>query len=160
MVKKIDLKGYKTSQDFKRLKELLDAGYWIIILWRHDPMGTLFPEIARKVPHIDGGVDGDWYSIGTWGYFPTINTDPFEVAVARYGISYVEPVEGRGKLTVPAIKEEVKRRLGFFKDQLIGQSPEDLPRHYSLVGGQNALKGVVDFIEKEGGDETEERKGE
>lgn len=45
------------------------------------------------------------------------------------------------------IHKEVSRRLGIIKDQLIGQSPEDLERHYRLIGQQDALKGILDFIE-------------
>ena len=92
-MEQIKLKGYKTSRDFSRLKELLDNGYWVVILWEHDTTKNIFPDIARRVPHIDGGVDGDWYSIGFWGYFPTINTDPFEVFCKRIGFTYIDPKE-------------------------------------------------------------------
>lgn len=87
----IRLKGYRTSRDFTRLKELLDNGYRVVILWEHDTTKNIFPDIARRVPHIDGGVDGDWYSVGIWSYFPTLNTDPFEVFCTRIGFTYIDP---------------------------------------------------------------------
>lgn len=87
----INLKGYKTSQDFSRLKELLDNGHWVVILWEHDTTKNIFPDIARRVPHIDGGVDGDWYSVGCWGYFPTLNTDTFPVFCKRINFTYIDP---------------------------------------------------------------------
>ena len=49
--------------------------------------------------------------------------------------------------SVDTIRNEVKRRIGFIKDQLIGQSPEDLPRHYRLIGEQDALRGILSFID-------------
>lgn len=41
---------------------------------------------------------------------------------------------------------EIRRRYGIVYDRLIGQSPEDLPRHYRLIGQQEALKGLLNFI--------------
>lgn len=41
---------------------------------------------------------------------------------------------------------EVRRRYGIVKDQLIGQSPEDLPKHYRLIGQQDAFAGLLKFI--------------
>lgn len=41
---------------------------------------------------------------------------------------------------------EVRRRYGIVKDQLIGQRPEDLPRHYTLMGQQEALRSLLNFI--------------
>ena len=91
----IKLKGYRTSKDFTRLKKLLDSGHTVVILWVHDTTKNLFSDLARRVPHIDGGVDGDWYSLGSWGYFPTLNSDPFECFCARLGFSYIDPEDTR-----------------------------------------------------------------
>lgn len=41
---------------------------------------------------------------------------------------------------------EIRRRFGIVYDQLIGQSPEDLPRHYTLMGQQEALRSLLNFI--------------
>jgi hypothetical protein len=49
--------------------------------------------------------------------------------------------------TLETIKAEIERRSSFIKDQLIGQSPEDLPRHYRLIGQQDAFKGMLQFLE-------------
>lgn len=50
-------------------------------------------------------------------------------------------------MTVEDIKQEIKRRLSFVHDALIGQSPEDLERHWRLMGAQDAFKGMLKFIE-------------
>ena len=50
-------------------------------------------------------------------------------------------------MTVEDIKQEIKRRLSFVYDALIGQSPEDLERHWRLMGAQDAFKGMLKFIE-------------
>lgn len=87
------MKGYKTSKDYGRLKELLDADYIVVVLWVHDATKNLFSDIARRVSHIQGGVDGDWYSIGVWSYFPTINRESFEDYCASKGFSFIVPEE-------------------------------------------------------------------
>lgn len=50
-------------------------------------------------------------------------------------------------MTVEDIKQEIKRRLSFVHDALIGQSPEDMERHWRLMGAQDAFKGMLKFIE-------------
>lgn len=50
-------------------------------------------------------------------------------------------------MTVEDIKQEIKRRLSFVHDALIGQSPEDMERHDKLIGAQDAFKGMLKFIE-------------
>ena len=45
--------------------------------------------------------------------------------------------------------KELRRRLGIIKDQLVGQSPEDLPRHYRLIGQQDALRGILNFLNED-----------
>lgn len=52
--------------------------------------------------------------------------------------------------TAKEIRTEVLFRMGLVKDNLIGQSPEDLPRHYKLIGMQEALHGLLEFIEEDG----------
>lgn len=47
------------------------------------------------------------------------------------------------------IKNEIARRLSFVRDALVGQSPEDLERHYKLMGAQEAYKGLLDFISEQ-----------
>ena len=49
-------------------------------------------------------------------------------------------------LTNDALIMEIRRRYGIIKDQLIGQSPENLPRHYRLIGQQEAFKGLLKFL--------------
>lgn len=87
------MKGYKTSKDYKKLKELLDNGYTVVVLWVHSTTRRLFAGIARRVPHIQGGVDGDWYSLDSWSYFPTIDKAPFEEKCKSVGFSFIEPEE-------------------------------------------------------------------
>ena len=50
-------------------------------------------------------------------------------------------------MTVEDIKQEIKRRLSFVHDALIGQSPEDMERHWRLMGAQDAFKRMLKFIE-------------
>lgn len=49
-------------------------------------------------------------------------------------------------MTVEEIKAEIERRQSFVHDELIGQSPEDLERHYKLIGQQEAFLGLLKFI--------------
>lgn len=51
-------------------------------------------------------------------------------------------------MTVEDIRKEIARRQSFIHDALIGQSPEDLERHYKLIGAEEAYKGLLDFIHK------------
>ena len=51
-------------------------------------------------------------------------------------------------MTVEDIRKEIARRQSFIHDALIGQSPEDLERHWRLMGAQEAYKGLLDFIHK------------
>ena len=87
------MKGYRTSKDYKKLKELLDKGYIVVLLWVHDATSNLFAGIARRVPHIQGGVDGDWYSLDSWSYFPTINRETFEEYCQGRGFTFILPEE-------------------------------------------------------------------
>ena len=46
------------------------------------------------------------------------------------------------------IRKEIARRQSFIHDALIGQSPEDLERHWRLMGAQDAFKGMLQFIDE------------
>lgn len=54
------------------------------------------------------------------------------------------------KIEIEDVEREIRRRLSFVKDELIGQSPEDLERHWRLMGAQDAfnwlLKWCNDYI--------------
>lgn len=56
-------------------------------------------------------------------------------------------------MTIEDLKFEIKRRLSFVKDELIGQSPEDSWRHYRLIGMQDAFNGLLKFIQESAQDE-------
>lgn len=43
---------------------------------------------------------------------------------------------------------EIEKRLSIIKDQLIGQSPEDLERHYKLIGQEDALKSLLKYMQE------------
>lgn len=49
-------------------------------------------------------------------------------------------------MTVEDIRKEIARRQSFIHDALIGQSPQDLVRHYKLIGQQEAFLGLLKFI--------------
>lgn len=51
-------------------------------------------------------------------------------------------------MTVEDIRKEIARRQSFIHDALIGQSPEDLERHWRLMGAQDAFKGLLQFIDE------------
>lgn len=51
------------------------------------------------------------------------------------------------KITVEDIRKEIARRQSFIHDALIGQSPEDMERHYRLIGAQDAFNGLLEFID-------------
>ena len=42
---------------------------------------------------------------------------------------------------------EIRRRKSIVKERLIGQSLDDLSRHYALIGMQDAFNGLLSFIE-------------
>lgn len=67
-----------------------------------------------------------------------------------HGESEIECFESFGSGYIRAlsdVRKEIQRRISILKDQLIGQSPEDLKRHYKLIGAQDAFKGMLKFIE-------------
>ena len=88
------MKGYSTSNDFKKLKELLDDGYLVVLVWAHSTTRSLFSGIAKRVLSKHGSNDGDWYSLDCWSYFPTINKESFEDYCKSKGFSFILPEEG------------------------------------------------------------------
>lgn len=44
------------------------------------------------------------------------------------------------------ITQEIEWRISILKDQLVGQSPEDLERHYKLIGKKDALESILKYI--------------
>lgn len=52
------MKEYKTSKDYKQLKELLDAGRTIIVLWQEKVMKREFQRAFAAFK------DGDYYYLG------------------------------------------------------------------------------------------------
>lgn len=68
-----------------------------------------------------------------------------------HGESEVECFEGFGDGYMRAfsdVREEISRRISILKDQLIGQSPEDLERHYKLIGKKDALESLLKYMQE------------
>lgn len=86
------MNGYKTSQDFNLFKKLLDEGYSIIIIWRHDITKNFFAAVTQK---IKGNGVADWYDLGEWTYFPGIDygtlEDKWNYLVKTYDYKFVVP---------------------------------------------------------------------
>lgn len=61
--------------------------------------------------------------------------------VYRVGIKVAE-------MAIDMMRKEIARRQSFIHDALIGQSPEDLERHWRLMGAQDAFKGMLQFIQE------------
>ena len=72
--------NYKTSKDYKRLKELLDKGQWVIVL--HSGVS---PHIARKI-------DGIKYCY-TLGYLDDSTERGFFKLCRTLEIEFIEPNE-------------------------------------------------------------------
>lgn len=51
-------------------------------------------------------------------------------------------------MTAQEIRDVVAYRLSILHDRLIGQSPEDLPGHYRLIGEQDALRSLLKYIDE------------
>lgn len=60
--------------------------------------------------------------------------------VYRVGIKVAE-------MAFEIMRNEIARRQSFIHDALIGQSPEDLERHWRLMGAQDAFTGLLKFID-------------
>lgn len=68
-----------------------------------------------------------------------------------HGESEIECFESFGSGYIRAfsdVREEIQRRIAILKDQLIGQSPEDLAWHYKLIGKKDALEGLLKYMQK------------
>ena len=61
-------------------------------------------------------------------------------------------------MSIEDIRKEIARRQSFVHDALIGQSPEDLERHWRLMGAQDAFKGLLQFIEENNQKQTDMQK--
>ena len=107
------MKGYKTSKDYKRLKELLDKGYEVVcfitydFLWRsqepHEPM--MVTDICRaKFIKREQNRENDVYVIGVRGlsyitFWPNSNIYDFtfEDRCKAENIEFIEPTEEEKK---------------------------------------------------------------
>ena len=68
-----------------------------------------------------------------------------------HGESEIECFEGFGAGYQRAffdVRKEITRRISILKDQLIGQSPEDLERHYKLIGKKDALESLLKYMQE------------
>lgn len=76
------MRGYKTSKDYKRLKELLDSGKKVIVICEEEYLG--FGTYEKDT--------GDYYFGGRIGitYF---SPDEFEKKCARDRLEFIEPTE-------------------------------------------------------------------
>ena len=83
--------NYNTSNDYKRLKELLDGGNIVVILWVHVPTMRLFSGIAKRVEPIRGGIKTPWYSIDCWIYCPTMNKETFDEFCKKKQFVFIVP---------------------------------------------------------------------
>ena len=86
-----NFQNYKTSRDYTKLKELLDSDYSVILVWIHSTTLYAYAEVAHRVPPVPGGVDGYWYHLGIWSYFPGINRESFEDFCKKQGFFYIVP---------------------------------------------------------------------
>ena len=104
------MKGYKTSKNYKRLKELLDRGYEVVCFttydfnWRniepHEPLMTTDICKARllkctannKYDMYQFGVRGLGY-LDYWPNDPSMNSYTFDEACAAENIEFIEPTE-------------------------------------------------------------------
>ena len=88
------MKGYKTSKDYHRLKELLDNGYEVICIADYDwHDGHVSRDVCRARR------DDDYYRISSRGieytaYWPGMRMHKsFEHACERSHIEFIEPEE-------------------------------------------------------------------
>lgn len=84
------MKGYKTSKDFKRLRELLDKGQEVIVIYPDEDIVHQM-RFAWKRP---GGV----YYLGNGRHYATASLAEesfysFERACKNIGIEFIEPNE-------------------------------------------------------------------
>ena len=77
------MKGYKTSTDYKRLKELLDSGYEIIIIIDSGNENI----VTSACKHIHYYLGNSCYNNGlvTWGH------ETFSEYCTCMGVEFIEP---------------------------------------------------------------------
>jgi hypothetical protein len=86
--------AYKTSKDYARLKELLDAGYYIVCFIRYDASDTMtFHDIclARRIDSGDVGYEFSSRGISYLTYFPKYHNFTFEEICKTDGVEFIEP---------------------------------------------------------------------
>lgn len=88
------MKGYKTSKDYGRLKELLDAGHQVVIVWQHSTTLRLFSGIAEKHVSRDAlNYTTVGYHLDAWSWFPQSSRESFEDKCKAIGFEYIVPEE-------------------------------------------------------------------
>lgn len=68
-----------------------------------------------------------------------------------HGESEIECFESFGSgytRAISDVRNEISRRISIIKDQLIGQTPEDLERHYKLIGKKDALESLLKYMQE------------
>lgn len=88
---KAEMIPYKTSKDYKRLKELLDKGEKIAVFFSHKSgYGTVHKihKIAEKKYDEISKFDG--YFIGPMTVFP-FHEKPFEYYCEKYNVEFIDP---------------------------------------------------------------------
>lgn len=75
------MKGYKTSKDYKRLKEMLDNGYSIIFFKKNGA----YPSIAKK--------DSEGYWFWECGLAELDNEYAYLYLCHQHDIEFIEPTE-------------------------------------------------------------------
>ena len=78
------MKGYKTSKDYKRLKELLDAGNEVIVF---DKYGVALARLRSK-----DNPEFRCYDIGSFTIFST-RLERLEEILNEHMIEFIEPTE-------------------------------------------------------------------
>lgn len=87
-------RAYKTSKNYARLKELLDAGHYIVCFIRFDASDTMtFHDIclARRISSGDAGYEFSSRGISYLTYFPKYHNFTFEEICETDGVEFIEP---------------------------------------------------------------------
>lgn len=77
------MKGYKTSKDYKRLKELLDKGYKVICLWTQNNLYPPRISFAEKIK--------DYYAVANWTC--RVESKDFDLFCEIRQVEFIEPDE-------------------------------------------------------------------
>lgn len=80
------MKGYKTSKDYKQLKELLDKGYKVICLWTY---ANFYPPTISIAEKIRGDID--YYSVANWTC--SVESKEFAFFCELRQVEFLEPNE-------------------------------------------------------------------